>query len=75
MNGTPDLIELSRIRKLAGSGLAREIRIQAGLSQSEVAEALGVDRSTVHRWEGKERVPRGAVAFRYGQLLEGLLAG
>jgi DNA-binding transcriptional regulator YiaG len=75
MNGTANLIEVSRIRKLAGSGLAKEIRVRAGISQSEVAEALGFDRSTVHRWEFGERSPRGAAALRYGELLEGLLAG
>lgn len=32
-------------------------RINAEMTQKEVAEAMGVDRSTVGRWEKGEKVP------------------
>ena len=72
---TTNVKEISRVRSLASSGLAKDIRIRASLSQAEIADALGVDRSTVHRWEVGERSPRGPAALRYGELLAGLLAG
>lgn len=65
--------EISRVRNLAGSGLAKDIRIRAGLSQAEIANALGVDRSTIHRWEVGERRPGATAALAYGRLLSELL--
>lgn len=35
----------------------RETRQRLGLSLSDMAEALGVDRQTVWRWEAGEREP------------------
>jgi DNA-binding transcriptional regulator YiaG len=67
-----DLLEVSRVRSLTKAGRAREIRVHACVSAAEVAAALGVSPSTVLRWEEGERAPRGDIARRYGELLEGL---
>ena len=50
----------------------RSIRIGADLSLAEVAEPVGVDRSTIFKWERGTRVPRGEAAIRYGRLLDRL---
>lgn len=50
----------------------REIREAAGLSQREIAEAMGVDTSTVHRWESGETLPRGERLRVYLDLLRRL---
>lgn len=34
------------------------LRIQQGMTQRELAEAIGVDRSTVTKWETTDLVPR-----------------
>lgn len=66
------LLEVSRVRTLIKDGHAREIRVKASVSASEVADALGVNASTVLRWEEGERAPRGETAQKYGELLEAL---
>lgn len=37
----------------------REARRLSGLTQDELAEHLGVDKASVHRWETGQRGPRG----------------
>jgi DNA-binding transcriptional regulator YiaG len=63
---------LAHARQLVTSGAARRIRRAADLSLAEVSRAVGVDLSTVGRWERRERVPRGAAALRYAELLHRL---
>ena len=70
-----DPTALVRVRRLAGSGWARSARESAGLSLEEVAGPVGVDRSTIHRWETGKRRPHGEAAIRYLRVLEGLSNG
>ncbi|MGV9707450.1 helix-turn-helix transcriptional regulator [Streptomyces sp. NPDC003483] len=42
----------------------RDLREAAGLSQQELADAVGVSRPTVGHWEAGIRTPRGAVLDR-----------
>jgi transcriptional regulator with XRE-family HTH domain len=42
-------------RRLALQGLLRDIRLEAGLKQAEVAKRLGADQSFVSRYERGER--------------------
>jgi DNA-binding transcriptional regulator YiaG len=64
--------QLAHARQLVASGAARRIRRAADLSLAEVSRAIGVDLSTVGRWERRERVPRGAAAIKYARLLHRL---
>ena len=54
--------------------LARLVRRRAGLTQDEIATALGVERTAVSRWEAGLRTPRVEVLTRYLELLERLTA-
>ncbi len=69
-----DLQKLSALRALLRSGAAGSIRVAAGLSLSEVAEPLGTSKTTVLRWERRERVPRGELALAYWRLLQALMS-
>lgn len=60
---------LQEVRQWARSGAARQRRLDALLSQADVANAVGVDASTVARWERGERLPRGSAAHRYHSVL------
>jgi len=71
---TDEVIDLAKVRSLTRSGIARSIRLAAGLSLSEMAGAVGASISAVHRWETGSCAPRGAVGVRYGRLLEELIA-
>jgi len=66
------VLALSRARSLAATGEGRRIREAARLSLTEVAAAIGVERSTLHRWEIGDRRPRGDAAVRYVELLDDL---
>ena len=66
------LTELAQTRALVGTGAARPIRLNAGLSLGEVARSIGVSPATVLRWETGERVPHGEAAVEYGRLLRAL---
>ena len=39
------------------SGIVKEVRSQLGLSQEELARALGVSFATVNRWENGRTTP------------------
>ncbi|MFK4037618.1 helix-turn-helix transcriptional regulator [Nonomuraea wenchangensis] len=67
-----DLARLRRVRAAAASGRARELRQAAGLTQAEIAAAVGVAQPTVALWETGQRVPRGAAALRYAKAVEAL---
>ena len=43
----------------------RAIRKAAGLSQGELAEAIGVTRQAVSHWEAGTRTPKGDLLDRY----------
>lgn len=67
-----DALERSRLRRgLPEARVRRMIREAAGLSQDDVARALGVARPTVTRWEGGH-LPRGAKLDEYARLLNDL---
>lgn len=71
-----DLAERVRTRPRPPSpALARAIRAEAGVSQTEIAKELGVHRVTVTRWELGTRRPRGATLAAYVDLLEELRHG
>jgi DNA-binding transcriptional regulator YiaG len=70
-----DAAALRQIREVAANGYARTVRLHAGLSLREVADAIDVDPSTVHRWEHGDRRPRGPAALRYGKLIDRLVRG
>jgi transcriptional regulator with XRE-family HTH domain len=66
------VVDVARVRELIRSGKARRIRLDARLSLTEVAAALGVSGAAVARWESLERLPRRDVALRYMDLLDQL---
>ncbi len=41
----------NRIRHMRGANLIREARLRAGLTQDELAQRSGVQRSVIARWE------------------------
>ncbi len=70
-----DLISQVRAaRRVPTPAVARAVRQAAGLSQAQIASALGVDRVTVTRWEAGLRKPRGRVARAYSNLIGRLQA-
>jgi transcriptional regulator with XRE-family HTH domain len=69
-----DLAEKIRLRSSFPSPtLRRHLRERAGLTQQDVADALGVDRATVARYELGQRTPGGDLLARYSSLLDELM--
>jgi len=62
---------LTRVWRLRGSGRLPELREAVGLSQSDVARALGVNQSAVSRWESASARPKGRHAVALLELLDG----
>lgn len=68
-----DLYKKIRARRdLPSPTVRRLIREQAGLSQQDIAEALGATRAAVSRWESGQREPRGDLLVAYVTLLRRL---
>jgi transcriptional regulator with XRE-family HTH domain len=70
---TDDLVLLMRVRSLARSGAARSVRLAAGLSLAEVAQAVGTGAPTVYRWEQGIHAPSGDLGLKYASVLAQLL--
>ncbi|MFI2367262.1 helix-turn-helix domain-containing protein [Streptomyces sp. NPDC018833] len=66
------ILRLAQVRAAVANGEAKRLREAAQLSIGEVAEACGVDQSTVWRWERGTRKPHGEKALRYGDLINSL---
>jgi transcriptional regulator with XRE-family HTH domain len=60
-----ELVKIAKARDHAVSGAGRLIRLSAGISLREMARSIGVDASTLFRWERSERRPTGAAAGRW----------
>jgi DNA-binding transcriptional regulator YiaG len=71
----PSFAKLVEVRAAVRSGKARQLRESAGISQAEVAAAIGVTPAAVSRWEAGARKPTGLAAQRYAQLLDLLARG
>jgi len=62
-------VGLAKIRELARSGQARQIRLNADLSLREMAGDLDTDPSSLSRWETGRTKPSPEVALRWLDLL------
>ncbi|MFG2046057.1 helix-turn-helix domain-containing protein [Micromonospora sp. NPDC048935] len=69
---TDHLLLLATARRRANDGTGRAIRLTARLSLADVGSAIGVDRSTIWRWEEGRTKPRGEHALRWAALLNEL---
>lgn len=69
-----DTLLLAKARRLASTGEALNIRLEAGLSVGDVARAIGGNVSTIWRWERGQRAPRGGAAIAWAQLMNELAA-
>lgn len=58
--------------KLPSPALRRALRENAGLSQTLLAEQLGVSRAAVSRWETGDRTPREDNRIAYADALREL---
>ena len=68
-----DVIMKARARRSIPAPVTRRLlREQAGLTQHDIAAALGVTRAAVSRWELGERNPRGDALDAYIVLLDRL---
>lgn len=67
-----DLTLIAQTRADLASGRARAIRLEAGLSQSAIAAALGVARQAVTGWEAGTTSLTDSHALEYGRLLRSL---
>ena len=65
---------LAGMRVMTRSGEARAVRLASYLSMQDVGQSVGVDTSTVGRWDRGERLPKGEPAARYAALLTRLAA-
>jgi DNA-binding transcriptional regulator YiaG len=61
-------------RRLPAPHMRRALRVSAGLSAAEVADALGVTRQAISRWERGEREPRGPLLTEYVAVLDAIAA-
>ncbi len=67
-----DVAEIVWVREAGRNGLARDLRLRAAVTCDELAVPIGVDGSTVWRWETGARSPRGINAERYAAELRRL---
>lgn len=63
------LQRISLRRSLPGPDERRQIRVAAGVTQREVALAVGRTASEVSRWESGDRSPSGAALVAYQGVL------
>lgn len=75
MTATELLRKIELRRRLPPPAMRRAIREGAGVSQRDVAAALGVSVASVNRWEADICTPRDEALTAYVALLEALAAG
>lgn len=68
-----ELERAAQLRRMLDDGTAQAIRRRSGVSQADLARAVGVSRAAVSGWELRKRSPRRAEALRYHSALAGLV--
>jgi transcriptional regulator with XRE-family HTH domain len=74
MTLTQEIHQTVQGREAARGGRGARLRRNAGVTQAELARAIGVHPLTISRWERGQRVPRGPNAVAYARTLEELNA-
>jgi transcriptional regulator with XRE-family HTH domain len=69
MNTVDEALSIAQLRHDLRTGRFREIRKRAGLSQPDVARAVGTDPPMVSRWETGKSQPGRAYALKLADLL------
>jgi DNA-binding transcriptional regulator YiaG len=64
--------KLAEVRRKCISGEAKQIRVDANVSVSEIADDVGVTPNAIWAWENCRRSPQGEPALIYGKTLTGL---
>jgi transcriptional regulator with XRE-family HTH domain len=72
---TKELVRVAEMRRRFESGEAKMLRVTAGLTLSEAAQAAGVSSVSLWRYENGKRSPRGPEALAYARFLEQLERG
>jgi transcriptional regulator with XRE-family HTH domain len=72
MDAAEESLAVARVRSWLRTGRARAIRKRAGLSQADVAKAVGTDHPQVSRWESGLYAPVRGTALRLALLYDGL---
>lgn len=72
MNGS-EVTQLFRAADAVRSGQARALRRAAGLSQADVAAAVGGSPAAICRWENGSRQPFGSAGRRYLRFVASLV--
>lgn len=62
--------KLTLRRRLPSPQVCRAVREMAGVTTSDVAQAVGVSRQTISNWETGKRSPRGQHLEAYLEILE-----
>jgi transcriptional regulator with XRE-family HTH domain len=74
MQALDEALKRTRERRgLPGPAERRLLRIQAGLTQRDIAQCLGTTAAAVSRYESGDRVPRGGILDRYLTILYRLM--
>jgi DNA-binding transcriptional regulator YiaG len=68
---TSEVRAIQRVHRWIRTGRLRELRVDSGLSQSDVARHLEVAASNVSRWENDQTRPRGPHAVALVDLFDG----
>ena len=56
-DGLRQALDIAHSRRICTQGMARTLRLAAGLSLRDVANAAGVSEASVSRWEREHRGP------------------
>lgn len=62
-----DLELLAELRAACRSGEVKQLRMEDGTSQSELAAYCGCSAAAISRWEDGNRIARGRPALRYAR--------
>jgi DNA-binding transcriptional regulator YiaG len=65
----PEMTTREFVLALLASGEARRMRLEHGLTQTELGRVVGVTKGVVCNWEAGRRFPSQAAALKYGELL------
>lgn len=72
MDAVEEALAVRRVRSYLRDGKGRAVRVRAGMSQADVARAVGTDIGQVSRWESGKHAPSYAFALRLARLYDEL---